>query len=92
MCALDVDGAAWCWGNNFRGTLGIGTIYGGSWAPVSVTGGLRFVALSSGSLHTCGITTDQSVYCWGINLFGQVGQSPTMGDVPAPIRVDLPPQ
>ena len=79
-------------GNNFRGTLGIGTIYGGSWAPVSVTGGLRFVALSSGSLHTVWHHDGPVRLLLGINLFGQVGQSPTMGDVPAPIRVDLPPQ
>ncbi len=92
-CALDTQGAAWCWGNNFRGRLGIGTTEGGTYSPVAVAGGLHFVALSSGSLHTCGIADDQSVYCWGVNLYGQLGQSPSvLAQSPVPVRVDLPPE
>lgn len=91
MCALATDQTVWCWGNNFRGTLGIGSTSGGSFVPVAVVGGLHFAELSSGGIHTCGIATDESVYCWGINLTGQAGLPPTTADVPAPVRVELPP-
>ena len=76
-CGLS-GGAAWCWGFNNYGNLGIGTTQGpvqcpsGSWCspvPVPVTGGLTFTNLSA-DLIVCGNTTTQQVYCWGLNLAG----------------------
>lgn len=32
--------------------------------PVPVAGGLRFSALSCGSLHTCALHVNGSAYCW----------------------------
>lgn len=88
MCALTSQGAAYCWGNNFRGTLGIGE-RPGSAVPVPVVGGLRFLSLDSGPIHTCGVTADQAIYCWGINEYGQLGRV-GIDQSPVPIRVDLP--
>src|SRR5690606_4546139 len=41
--------------------------------PVAVSGGEMFTAISSGFLHTCGVTTDGRVLCWGGNADGQLG-------------------
>jgi len=38
---------------------------------------LAFWQVSAGRGHTCGITTDYRVYCWGDNLFGQLGDGTT---------------
>src|SRR5207249_5459576 len=41
--------------------------------PTAVTGGLTFAAVSAGTQHTCGVTTSDVVYCWGLNGNGQLG-------------------
>jgi alpha-tubulin suppressor-like RCC1 family protein len=85
-CALIAGGEAWCWGANSNGQLGRGTIGGSSPTPAAVGGGLSFVALTAGTAHTCGRTTNGSLYCWGGNAFGQLGDG-TQSDRATPVRV-----
>jgi alpha-tubulin suppressor-like RCC1 family protein len=85
-CALIAGGEVWCWGSNFNGQLGRGTIGGTSSAPAVVSGGLSFAAISAGTAHTCGRTTNGSLYCWGGNTFGQLGDG-TQSDRATPVRV-----
>ena len=47
---------------------------------------LRFTAITAGAGHTCGLTAEGAAYCWGRNLFGQLGDG-TGRDHRAPIRV-----
>jgi alpha-tubulin suppressor-like RCC1 family protein len=45
-------------------------------APALATGtaaALVFNFVSAGDTHTCGVTTDHRVYCWGHNFLGQLG-------------------
>ena len=90
-CALTTTGDAWCWGSNSNGQLGRGTSGGSSSTPALVSGGLKFVALSAGGAHTCGVTPDGSIYCWGANAAGQLGDG-TQTDRAAPTRVAEAPQ
>jgi alpha-tubulin suppressor-like RCC1 family protein len=41
--------------------------------PTAVVGGLTFKSISAGVAHTCGITSDGSVACWGLNVAGEQG-------------------
>jgi alpha-tubulin suppressor-like RCC1 family protein len=86
-CGLTTGGAAYCWGSNFWSALGDGSELDDRptkrLSPVAVAGGLVFQAIRGGSLHTCGLTTGGAAYCWGANLFGQVGDGTMMGDVAA---------
>jgi len=73
-CGLTTDGKAYCWGDNETGELGQPrTELSASLVPVPVMGGLTFVSLAVGNNHACGEATDGIVYCWGANVFGQLG-------------------
>ena len=90
-CGLTAAGAAYCWGSNANGQLGNGTIGGTSVPAGPVSGGLTFVALSAGGAHTCGVTSNGAIYCWGSNSSGQLGDG-TLIDRGAPVRVAESPQ
>ena len=82
MYILGNDGSAWGWGLNSNGQVGGGTTNFAS-SPVQVIGGILFdklfscnaVSASNGSAF--GLTSDGTLYAWGINASGQLG----LGDV-----------
>ena len=72
-CARKTDGTLWCWGDNQRGQIGDGTTTDRH-APVEITAlGAAVAAVSVGFEHTCAIKTDGTLWCWGDNGFGQLG-------------------
>lgn len=73
-CDLTAGGQAYCWGQNNNGQLGDGTNTTSA-APVAVSGGLVFTAISTGGEHACGITPQGEAYCWGGNWNGQLGDN-----------------
>lgn len=78
VCALDAEGAAWCWGRNQNGVLGVPGVEETS-EPVPVDTDLRFVELAANVESTCGRDTDGQLHCWG--LYG--------ADTPVPFGGDL---
>lgn len=60
-------GVAWCWGGNRQLQLGLPTAGDVSDEALEAAPGLRFVALSAGGRHTCGLTGDGRVFCWGLS-------------------------
>jgi alpha-tubulin suppressor-like RCC1 family protein len=84
-CGVTTLGAAYCWGVNNDGELGVGTTYSHN-TPVAVIGGLTFGVVSAGGRHTCGVTTGAAAYCWGFNGRGQLGDS-TQTDARSPVAV-----
>jgi alpha-tubulin suppressor-like RCC1 family protein len=92
-CGLTASGEGYCWGLNADGQLGNGAITAvneGESAPVAIGGGLRFVSLSAGERHTCGVTAGGDGYCWGDNSAGQVGGGSFTELTPRQVR-DAPP-
>ncbi len=72
-CAVTSGGLIYCWGFNDFGQLGDNTTHS-RLLPVQVKGGtLRFRRVTAGSYHTCAQTTDRKAYCWGNNIWGQLG-------------------
>lgn len=72
-CALTTDQLAYCWGSNKFGQLGIRADTTSRFAPTAVYGDFKFLSVSAGTNHTCGITLDRTTLCWGLNSLGQLG-------------------
>ena len=71
-CGLTTAGAAYCWGSNDVGELGVGDQSIRS-TPTPVLGNLKFTTITAGDFHTCATTAD-ATYCWG-GLWGSGGYS-----------------
>jgi len=76
-CGVRADGSAWCWGASDDGVLGDGAD-DSSDVPVQVTGGNVWtsVSVSTGSITgatACGIQVNETLWCWGVNDTGQLG-------------------
>jgi alpha-tubulin suppressor-like RCC1 family protein len=85
-CVLFDTGAVACWGYNEYGQLGIGTTDNRGNNPNEMGTYLQLVDLGSGHtaksiragyLHTCAILDDDSVKCWGLNQYGELGYGDT---------------
>ncbi len=84
---IDIDGTLWSWGGNGNGQLGDNTTTYKS-IPVRVQKtGTIWKAVSAGILaHTVAIDRDGSLWTWGINGNGQLGDG-TTAHKSTPVRV-----
>ena len=76
---LKTDGTLWGWGSNFYGNLGTSTLAGPALSPTSIASALSWTKVSSGSSYSMGIKSDGSLWSWGYNGSGQLGQNITAG-------------
>lgn len=75
------DGSVWAWGANSNGQLGNGTTTDSSFA-VQVTDSsasnlIGVTDIAAGSAHSLAVKSDGSVWAWGYNGFGQIGDKTT---------------
>lgn len=85
-CGLRAGGAVYCWGSGGHGEIGDSAGVDRS-TPTRVAGGpLVFRSVSAGARHTCGVTNAGAVFCWGWNVYGQLGVASTVGQIrPTPV-------
>jgi len=82
-CAVDADGSVLCWGDDSFGQLGDGTsaVAGNqphfSPTPLRAAGLTGVLQVSAGQFHTCAVEHDATVWCWGWNDTGQLGDGTT---------------
>jgi alpha-tubulin suppressor-like RCC1 family protein len=94
-CALKMDGTVMCWGANNYGQLGakskdtcLAQAIPCSLTPLTVTGLTSVVEIDAGGSHTCARKMDGSVWCWGWNAMGQLGDGTTTDHLmPAPVKL-----
>jgi alpha-tubulin suppressor-like RCC1 family protein len=81
MAAIKTDGTLWTWGRSERGQLGINqSIFTADrLTPVTTfAGGNTWKSVNCGDRHTAAIKTDGSLWVWGINEEGQLGDNTTV--------------
>lgn len=87
-CGVTGDGHLWCWGDNADGqvtaTNGADMVMS---TPVEVTAlPGPIVAVDLAGHNTCAIVMGGSLYCWGANNAGQLGNG---GIMPSPTPVEV---
>ena len=84
--ALKEDGTVWAWGNNQSGQLGNGTYSVSESTPVRVAGLAGAVGVAGGSHYSLALKEDGTVWAWGSNTSGQLGDGTTT-ESHTPVRV-----
>jgi len=75
--AVKTDGTLWTWGNNYSGQLGDGSDTNRI-SPVTTAGaGTTWCQVGSGRNHTMAVKTDGTLWTWGANFDGQLGDNTT---------------
>jgi alpha-tubulin suppressor-like RCC1 family protein len=86
-CALYPTGQLWCWGDDLAGELGTGTNAMISTMAVRATATADWADVAAGDVHTCGVKTDGTLWCWGHGDYGQLGIGTLPPSSPTPIQV-----
>ncbi len=75
--AVNKDGEVWTWGNNSNGQLGDGTVVN-KYTPVRVKANLTgVIGVACGNTHMIALKSDGTVYTWGYNQYGKLGDNTT---------------
>jgi len=77
MAAIKTDGTLWTWGENDNGQLGINAAGSRSTPVTTFAGGNNWKSVDCGYKHNTAIKTDGSLWTWGQNNGGQLGNSDT---------------
>jgi alpha-tubulin suppressor-like RCC1 family protein len=80
-CGVDTAGAIWCWGLDCFNQLGVDSLVETcgtppmpcAMRPSPVHAAARFAAVRVAFSHTCALTGEGAVLCWGDNDNGQLG-------------------
>lgn len=84
--ALKADGTVWAWGHNAYGQLGQATTTTYRTTAAKVSGLTDVKAISTGGTHTLAVKTDGTVWAWGSNSHGQLGNGAN-ADCVTPVQV-----
>jgi alpha-tubulin suppressor-like RCC1 family protein/subtilisin family serine protease len=84
--ALKNDGTVWGWGDNRFGQVGDAGSGANRVVPVQVTGLSSVVSLAAGASHTLAVLSDGTVWAWGDNFYGDLGDGSAI-QRPLPILV-----
>lgn len=88
--AIKTNGTLWAWGNGGLGELGNGgLVFGDSgfndenytYTPVQVGGDTNWQSVKAGTGHVIALKSNGTLWAWGYNAYGQVGDGTGSGGV-----------
>jgi alpha-tubulin suppressor-like RCC1 family protein len=90
IVGIKTDGSLWAWGDATYGRLGVGSLAPGepNYYPDPLRVGAAtddWLDVSAGLEHTLGIRADGTLWSWGRNDYGQLGNG--LGDQTVPVQV-----
>jgi alpha-tubulin suppressor-like RCC1 family protein len=99
-CAVMDDGTMYCWGNQIYGNMGTGSghlsgtaSYAHTPIPVDLPRGYEVSFMSVGMRHSCAVMTDDSLWCWGRNAYGEIGVGNVSNSnsqiIRRPVKIDM---
>jgi alpha-tubulin suppressor-like RCC1 family protein len=85
-CAFLYNHQASCWGSNGYGQLGVSSVSGATADLLQIDSPFDGPAgtVVAGDEHSCGLTSDRFLWCWGRNQMGQLGIATNAGDPTTP--------
>lgn len=85
--ALKSDGTLWAWGDNSHGQLGIGSIDADAHStPVQIGIDTNWKAVTTGGYHAIALKNDGTLWAWGNNYSGQLGNGLTTS-IKTPVQI-----
>jgi alpha-tubulin suppressor-like RCC1 family protein len=85
-CARSADSSVWCWGYNGYGQVGNGTTSYTICTPTQVPSFTSVAEVATDWYHACARKYDGTVWCWGHNGAGELGDGTTV-DRSSPVQV-----
>jgi alpha-tubulin suppressor-like RCC1 family protein len=77
-CGIRKGGVLVCWGGNASGQLGQASpLMATPDSPITVMPGATWSYVSTGSDYTCAVKADGTLWCWGNNFHGNLGDGTT---------------
>lgn len=86
-CGIKSDNSLWCWGNDGNGQVGNGAPTNDYTTPQAISGGGSWKDIDVGGNHSCGIKSDDSLWCWGSDSTSQIGNGAPTSNQNAPVAV-----
>ena len=83
--AIKTDGTLWCWGYNYNGQLGDNTTTSRSSPIQTITFATNWKSVNSSESYTAAIKTDGTLWLWGSNSYGRLGDD-TPGHRSSPVQ------
>jgi alpha-tubulin suppressor-like RCC1 family protein len=80
------NGSLWAWGFNGNAQLGDGAVSSMRYNPVRTGTDDKWVSVSAGAYYSLALKSDGTIWGWGENIFGQIGNGSTNTAV-SPVQV-----
>jgi alpha-tubulin suppressor-like RCC1 family protein len=84
--AIKTDGTLWLWGRGAGGILGNNSIIDQSSPVQTISGGTNWKQVSKGACHFAAIKTDGTLWMWGCNSYGSLGNGIIYQSISSPIQ------
>ena len=84
---LRANGTIWAWGSDRYGQLGNGTGQVNQSSPSQIGTATNWVAIDAGGYESYGIQEDGSLWAWGFDRYGQLGDGGSNTDQESPVQV-----